>query len=1081
VLNTLISLPGDGIRKKITYIYNLATENVIWMKNKFLYVIIFLFLLPLISSASHIIGGSITYEQINGNTYRINLTLYRDCTIGTNEPFPANAKINIVKSNGAPFKTVAIPFSSATVISSQIDTCVANPGICVQEGIYSQVVTGLPPSTGGYHVYFQLCCRTIALLNINTPTSTGETFYAHIPDYNVTTNNNSPKWVNSPQYFICQGNAISIGHSAYDSDGDSLYYSLYAPYDSNTVTFPGGVFTAVSIPWKSTYSATNPFNASVPNSLKISSTGLITGSAPLTSGTFAYGVRCQEYRSGIKLGEILRDFQITVVPCPPKILASFTYTGNCTGTKVSFTTLTTKANSYYWDFGNTATLADTSRTKNTTYTYAALGKYKVMLIINKGTPCADTSIQFVQVTSLKAAFTSSAPVCQKTVVNFTDISTIDANNTITGWSWTFGDGNSSLLKSPKNTYLNSGNYNVTLIISASGCKDTIAHAVSIQASSDARAGNDTTRCANNPSVTLKGTVINAGGGSWKGNGTFVPNNNVLNPTYTATPTAIKNGADTLLLISTNNALCPADTDTVIIHFTKTPTVNAGKDLVVCKDTVSISVCATVTIASGVTWKSTGTGKFITDSTKSCTSYKPSKADTTAGSVILYATTTGNGNCLAVADSLLITFTATIKVNITSRDTACMNSPIPISVMVTTNSGIWTSSGTGIFKPTATALTGNYFPSKTDSINGSVRLIFTSGNNGNCLTRRDTVTVSIIPSPSADFTSVAACEGKPAVFTDNSQSIVQLSKWKWNFGDASAIDTLKNPVHIYIKGGPYPVMLIVSSKNGCADTAKQTITINYNPIANFNTSGICLNEGIQFTDSSFVTADNMVKWKWFFGDAKTDSLKNPIHHYSASGTYKNLLVVTSSHQCIDSVEKTLKIEQGPAAHFIADAANNHATVKQTIHFTDQSNQAIAWHWNFGDGSSDSVSVLQNPTHAYDLIGHFNVCLYVTDKNGCVDTICLIEKISLPVGVPNAFSPNGDGQNDLFSIYGGPFTEVHLKIYNNWGELIFETDKPEGWDGRVKGIEQPAGVYVFTLYCVSEDTEKHKLSGDVTLLR
>jgi gliding motility-associated-like protein len=1051
------------------------------MKNKLRYVIIFIFFLPLFCSADHIVGGSLEYEQLGGSTYRITLKLHGNCNSAT--LFPDPATIKVLKNNGTLFKTLSIPRTSTTIIPPKIDTCFVNPGICLEEIIYSQIVTGLPPSAGGYHLYFILCCRNTTILNIDqSGPLKAATYYTHIPDNNIVTTNSSPKWNQSLPSFLCQGNPLNIDESASDVDGDSLYYELYTPFDTGAVTITGGLFSTVPLKWKTGYGVTNPLIPNAPNSFKINSTtGIITGTPPPTIGSFVIGIRCQEWRNGIRLGEIIRDIQLTVVSCPPKILASFKYSGNCSGTKISFTTLTTGASTYYWDFGNTATLADTSRTKNPVYTYPSLGKYSVMLIINKGTPCADTSVQVIQITSLKAAFTSNAPACQKTAVNFTDISTIDANNTIAGWSWNFGDGNTSALKNPKNTFLNSGNYNVTLVISATGCKDTIAHAVSIQASPDARAGNDTSRCANNPSVTLKGTVINAGGGTWKGSGTFVPNNNILNPTYTATSTAIKNGADTLLLISTNNALCPADTDTVIIHFTKAPSVNAGKDLVVCKDTASIAVCATVNIASGVTWKSTGSGKFITDSTQLCTSYKPSKADTTAGSVILYAATTGNGNCSVVKDSLLITFTSTISVNITSKDTACVNSPIPISVNVTTNSGIWTSSGTGIFKPTATALNGNYFPSKTDSINGSVRLIFTSGNNGNCLIRRDTITISIIPSPSADFSSIAACEGQPAIFSDKSVPVTQVIRWKWNFGDGSASDPSKDPVHRYATGGTYPVTLTVISKNGCADTTKHNITIYFNPVANFNTSGICLNEGIQFTDSSFVTGDNIVKWYWLFGDTKTDSIKNPVHHYPAAGTYKNILIVTSSSSCIDSVEKILKIAQGPDAKFISDATNNRASVKQVIHFTDQSNQAIAWLWNFGDGAVDSLSTLQNPIHSYRFIGTYKVCLYVTDKNGCVDTICGSEKISLPIGVPNAFSPNGDGQNDLFSIYGGPFTEVHLKIYNNWGELIYETDKPEGWDGRVKGIEQPAGVYVYTIYCVSEDGEEHKLSGDVTLLR
>lgn len=1050
------------------------------MKNKFLYVIIFLFFLPLFSTANHIVGGSLTYEQQGGSTYRITLALYRDCTDPSNPSFPSVVKINIVKNNGAPFKVVSIPFSSATSVPSKIDTCVANPGICLQEAIYSQVVTGMPPSPGGYHVFFQLCCRTSALLNIKNPTSAGETFYTYIPDNNIVTSNSSPKWVDGPQSFICQGSAVSIDHSASDTDGDSLYYSLYTPYDSNTVTFPGGVFSGVPLAWASTYSANNPLNASIPNSLQISSKGLITGSPPLTSGYFVIGVRCQEYRNGVKLGEILRDFQLKVVTCPPKILATYTYTGNCFGTKVSFTTLTTGASSYYWDFGNTATLADTSRTKNPSYTYTGLGKYTVMLIINKGTPCADTMIQTVHVTLLNAAFTSNAPTCQKTVVNFTDISTIDTSNIITGWSWNFGDGNLSTIKNPKNTYVNSGNYNVTLIISASGCFDTIAKAVSIQATPVAAAGNDTIRCANNPAVTLTGKITNAGGGVWKGSGTFLPVNTVLNPTYTATAAAIKNGRDTLLLISTNNALCPADTDTVIITFTKAPSTDAGKDIVVCKDTASVPLCATVSIASGVNWKSLGTGKFITDSTQLCTSYKPSKADTAAGSVILYVTTTSNGTCIAVRDSLRITFSSTIKVAITSKDTTCANSPVPISVNVTTNSGIWSSSGNGIFKPSATTLNGTYIPSKPDSINGTVKLIFTSSNNGNCLVQRDTIDIRILPSPKASFTGTPVCAGKPVSFTDKSLPVNDVIKWNWNFGDASAPVTTKDPTHAYVQGGTYPVTFIVTSKNGCTDTAKQNISIHYNPIANFTSNGICLRDGIQFLDSSFVTASTIVKWNWYFGDAQTDTLKNPIHHFPSAGNYTNILVVKSAAGCIDSVEKKLTIAKGPQANFTSNAEL--ANVKQVVQFTDRSVDGTAWLWNFGDASADSTSTLQHPNHNYLITGHFNVCLFVTDKNGCMDTICKTEIISLPIGVPNAFSPNGDGQNDLFMIYGGPFKEVQLKIYNNWGELIFQSDKQSmGWDGRVKGVDQPPGVYLYTIYCISEDDQEHKLSGDVTLLR
>ena len=185
--------------------------------------------------------------------------------------------------------------------------------------------------------------------------------------------------------------------------------------------------------------------------------------------------------------------------------------------------------------------------------------------------------------------------------------------------------------------------------------------------------------------------------------------------------------------------------------------------------------------------------------------------------------------------------------------------------------------------------------------------------------------------------------------------------------------------------------------------------------------------------------------------------------------------------MDTIQKQITINKGPASNFIVDYEI--ANVNQLIRFTDQSIQnGATWFWDFGDNSADSTSTLQNPIHYFREPGHFRVCLTTSDKNGCLDTICRTEIISLPIGVPNGFSPNNDGQNDSFKVYGGPFKQLNLKIYNNWGQLIFESTKQaDGWDGTYKGVEQPAGVYIYTVFCVSEDDQEHKLSGDVTLLR
>lgn len=1055
---------------------------------KLLLLIILVFFLPFVSNATHVVGGSLTYEQLGGSTYRLTLKLYRDCKPGS-AAFPGSVAIQIRRNDGTvpPVSSVTIPFPGATLVPPNIDTCAVNPGICLEEAIYTQIVTGLPPSPGGYHLYYQYCCRNSTLLNIVSPLTTGETWYAHIPDNGVVIANSSPKWVNPPPVFVCQGNNMYVDHSATDADGDSLVYSLYTPYSDQAITYPGGIFTTAPVTWSSTYGANNPLDAATPFSLTVNSLGIVNGIPPIL-GQFVAGVRCEEWRNGVKIGEILRDFQFNVVNCPPVAVANFTYGGACNGTTITFTNTTSPAaNTYLWDFGDGS---PTTTVTSPVHTYPALASYTVTLIINDGTPCADTSIQVVSVSYIISDFSHDAPNCMNIAINFNDTSSVDPGSTIVGWNWNFGDGFTSALQDPTHVYTYGSTFNVTLITtSAAGCMDTITYPVFIQGNPIANAGGDTVSCTNNSTITLGGTVLNAGGGIWTGSGIFNPTDSTLNATYTPTAAAILAGFDTLDLYTYTNGFCPADTDQVVISFYPGPTADAGPDLFVCKDTVSVPVCASITVASGASWSTTGSGTF-TSPTSFCTNYIPSTADTTAGSVMLYVTTTGNGNCIATSDTTLVTFTGTPIAVITSADTSCASNPVNLNASVTTGSGIWTTSGTGSFSPSDTTVTGGvYNPSPGDDALGNIILIFTSTNNGGCRSNADTIAITLIPSPTAAFSSISACPQDTVSFTDASTSVGTVVSWNWNFGDTGT-SILEDPTHIYAVGGPFTVTLIVTSNNGCVDTLNQIVNVFEKPVANFTANGICLDDGTVYTDISTVGGGaTITTWNWTYGDGSTNgTIQNPSHNFPTAGTFNTQLIVTSSQGCIDTIIQPVNVLPGPAALFTADDFTGN--VNQQINFVDQStNGAISWFWDFGDGSSDSTSTLQNPSHVYGAGGYYDVCLIVTDINGCTDTICQTEVISMPPDVPTGFSPNGDGENDIFYVYGGPFKEIQFKIYNSWGELIFEsTDIVDcgghtcvGWDGKRKGIDQALGVYVYVVIGVTEDDKEHKISGDVTLLR
>ena len=776
---------------------------------------------------------------------------------------------------------------------------------------------------------------------------------------------------------------------------------------------------------------------------------------------------------------------ISSATCPGDTASFTSAAGACKNKIISFTNTSIGATTYFWDFGDGSTLSDTSLLQNPPpYTYPVSGSYTAMLIVDKGTVCADTFIALVNMSFIVANFTHDAPSCISDSVNFTDASIVGPGNTITSWKWDFGDpgsgiNNTSTLQNPAHLY-SAGNqaFNVKLVTTSSAlCKDSITIGVGIQNLVVTNAGTDVISCDNNLTVNLVGSIVNAGGGSWSGSGTF-SNSTSLTPIYTPTSTAKANGMDTVVFTSFSSPYCPNVSDTVLIIFNPGPTVNVGADFSVCKDTSGVPVSAIITGATGGRWYSTGVEGIFADSSLNVTTYFPSNADTAAGSVILYRESLGNGICLAASDSVTITFTPLPTVFIKTEDSSCSSSPIVLDVTVSTGAGTWSSSGTGIFLPNSTTLNGLYYPSVADDLAGIVTLKFVSDDNAGCQPVSDTLNVIIKPSPTAEFTYVSACENDNIVFTNASTPVGAIANWTWTFGDLSLPSISPSPSHSYSSCGSKNVTLVVTANNGCIDSNLQSVVVYCNPTANYTANGVCLNDGTVFTNTSIVNGSTISSSNWDFGDATTDTLTNPIHSFPTSGSFPVILTVESAQGCSGTYTQTVSLVPGPTATFTVSDAT--ADISQNIAFQNQSTADVSWLWNFGDSSTGSI--LENPTHVYTTAGVYNVCLVATDVSGCNDTACQTEIVSTNPAGPSGFSPNGDGQNDIFYLVGGPFKTLEFRIYNNWGELVFETTKQSiGWDGKYKGIDQAIGVYVYYVVGVTEDDFEYKISGDVTLLR
>lgn len=1046
---------------------------------RILILLLYVFFCILPVKATHIVSGSLTYEHLGGATYRVTFKMYRDCAPG-NANFPSTVTIQVRGLNGATFspsKNISIPLTMTQVLDPPIDTCAYNPGVCVEEAIYTKIVNNLPPNVGGYHLYYTYCCRNATIVNLS-PIYQGDAFYTYIPDNNIYLTNSSPVWKNFPPVFICQGQPLVYDHGATDIDGDSLVYSLYNPYRDNAPTWSGNTPVFTPVTYAGGYNYLNPLG---PGAITINpQTGVITGIPP-TLGQFVVGVKCEEYRNGVKIGEILRDFQFNVLNCPPLPQAAICPTSGCAGTAVQFMNCSTPINnnSFYWDFGDPNTNLDNSTQVNPSYTYPTLGTYTVMLIAQYGTPCADTVYQNITLSYVNADFNYNDSVCVNIPINFTDASTSSPNSTVTGWYWNFGDANTSVNQNPVYAYSSGGIYQVMLVAQNNlGCQDTVYKTMYVQSMPVANAGADTFACVSNPTINLNGSVQNAGGGAWIGSGVFSPNNTTLTAAYTPTSTELNNGYAQLILTTTQNGLCPADFDTVIVQYTTGITVDVGNDIFVCKDTSGVPLSGTVQVAAGGQWSSSGTGVFFPNTFDLNPVYVPSSQDTANGQVMIILTSIGNGNCLPDADTLYIFFSDPPVSYITSNDTACAGDQvITVSAYSTTGSGYWVTLGDGIFTPTDTALTTGYVAGPNDNSNGYVTLVFQSLNNGGCQKQYDTITIYLIPPPEADFTYVSACPGDTVSFLDATQTLSPLISWQWNFGDNTS-GAGASVSHVYGTEGTYNVSLIVGATNGCSDTVVKSVEVYAEPNANFYVNGVCVSVESQFYDSTTIASGSVVAWQWDFGDGYSSTIQNPVHTYNNSTQYNVTLIATSDNGCRDTITKVVTIQPPPVADFTFTPPA--VQIGQSISFTDQSYDDIGlWLWSFGDADT---AWQQHVQHAWTSTGYFQVCLEVTDMYGCKDSVCKEVIVNMPPQLPNAFSPNGDGVNDVLYVLGGPFKELEFKIYNNWGHVIFvSNDQSKGWDGTRDGVLQPIGVYVYTIYAVTLDNNRYELKGDVSLLR
>lgn len=337
------------------------------------------------------------------------------------------------------------------------------------------------------------------------------------------------------------------------------------------------------------------------------------------------------------------------------------------------------------------------------------------------------------------------------------------------------------------------------------------------------------------------------------------------------------------------------------------------------------------------------------------------------------------------------------------------------------------------------------------------------------------TVTVNPYPVLSATGQTICSGDTAVLTANGAT-----SYVWNNGATSS--------QIEVKPTVNTIYTVTGITSGCSGSTTVLVAVNPSPTVAFKAdkkSG-CAPVCVNFSDQSTILNDVISSWSWSFEDGGASAEQNPQYCFNAPGLYDVNLTVTSTNGCSSTLIKKdmISVYDFPVAEFETDKEESDLLAPGFL-FTNLSTNAVKYYWDFGDSV---YSAQTNPIHSYNLEGTYSITLVATSNHGCKDTV--EHEINIK-GIytfyaPNAFSPEGDGGNDVFNPMGTGWDvdTYRLYIFDRWGNTIYTTDEVDkGWDGRysAENVVAPIDVYVWKVELMDLFSKKHSYVGTVTVVK
>lgn len=633
---------------------------------------------------------------------------------------------------------------------------------------------------------------------------------------------------------------------------------------------------------------------------------------------------------------------------------------------VDFVDQSTGGVSWAWYFGD----GTISTQQHPSHSYTTADSFHVNLVVTGAGGCSRGMRKpyFVKIREIQAGIgADQTGGCGPLTVAFSDTSY--SPYPIVSWAWDFGDGTGSALQHPTHTYVDTGYYDVQLIVSNSqGCTDTMFKSAYISVGT-----LPTVDFVADTMVACALSEINFTNLSSHGDEFLW----LFGDGDTAMSYHVSHGF--MALGDIGVALIMSDRgcrDTLIrnnyVHILAPLPIMNISDKQICTVPADVQFTNLSIGADYISWD-------MGDSSLTTVNH-PLHTYTQPGTyyVTLTAGNLTTGCEPTIMDSLEI---KPVEINLSADNTRdCY--PLPVHFRDSTQDAIrWVwQFGTGDSSRVR-------YPSYTYRAMGYYNVSLVVTNDIFC---RDTLVMdSMIHAlgVQANFTEMTpanGCAPLDVAFEDRSSGTGNVVSWAWDFGDGTT-DTVQNPLHLYTQTGYSTVSLSVVDEDGCTDQVEKEdeIFVTF-PVADFAIPHPvnCPDNAVTFVSNSLGTGLN---YQWDFGDGGTAMLANPTHIYTAPGVYTVSLHVTDINGCDSAVVKTDVVTIAPLnAAFVVDTTYASCPPLQVGFTTDTSwvHPGIAWHWDFGNGAT---STLPLPIHNYTTADSFDVRLIVSAPSGCTDTV------------------------------------------------------------------------------------------------